>query len=576
MLRNVSAILDVKPVQTALLFGALALVSQLIPAPWWEGPLLSVRPELPDPSGAFVAAPDQRETVKQELAQVDLDAVAETTATVSAPKLAMSLPPGAADPVRSRVACSPTSAAAEPDAADREARDVLPSFRDLELRETIRELDRKLDPPPTELERPCLEWYPSFLTSGFGPVCERRALDGFFEQLREVALEEAHRPVRLSQLGDSLVAGDAFTGELRRLLQDQFGDGGFGFLHVGEASPHVGTTNLTAETSSQWAVRDVVWEPNSEHKFGLAGVSFLAEGAPSLGVYPHDSGHGRTFDRVGFLFYRRRSEVSLRLDVDGEERSVDLSGPAGRNDIRWVEIGPGPHDLRVSGFDRSAYTYGVVLENAGPGVVVDNLGLSSGRAPRYRFIDDEQWRAQIRLRNPDVMSFAFGVNSAGQHRAADSWLEEYRDEYVEILETARSASDDGECMVISLLTRGEREDGRMEIYDSVRPLVRYQREAALRADCGFWNAFEAMGGLEGARRWFDNRPQLLGSDLAHPTRAGYRKLANLFYASLIRQFRRYLDERIRRSTTPQYEDADAPGDDETPPRTPLETLRRAR
>lgn len=570
MLRRFLDIFTKKPVQTVIFFGLLALTARFLAAPWWEGPVLQVRPELPDPSGQFVKAPEEDETVKQELATVDLDNAAQATAEPSVPRTPMSLAPGAANPDRPSKWCgrAGTSGASASDEA-RSRR--LPSYRDLELQETIRSLDEQLDEPPTELQRPCLEWFSSYVTSGYGPLCKRRALDGFFDQLRDVALDQSHRPVRISQLGDSLVAGDAFTGELRRLMHEQFGDGGFGFVHIGKASPHVGTRNLTTDPSPAWTVHDVVWEPNSDFKFGIAGVSFLAKGRPSLGIYPHDSGTGRSFDRVGVLYYRRRAESSIRASVDGTERTVDLSGEPNRNAVRWLEVGPGPHKLRLSGFDRSNYMYGALLENSGPGVVVDNLGISSGRAPRLRFIGDQQWRAQIRARNPDVMSFAFGVNSAGKHKAADSWLEEYRDHYAQALETARSAEEDLGCMVISVLTRGSRESGQIEIYDSVRPLVRYQHDAARRANCGFWNAFEAMGGAEGARRWFNNHPQLLGSDLAHPTRAGYKKLANLFYRSLIRQFRRYLDERIRRSTVPTREDDDASGDDKQSAPNPLET-----
>jgi len=556
--RKVLDILEKKPVQTVVFFGLLALTARFLAAPWWEGPVLTVRPTLPDPSGAFVKAPEEDEEVRQELATVELDDAAEATAEPSMPRTPMSHPPGAAD------------ANVKP-SAERDRSRRLPSLGDLQLLETIQKLDEKLDAPPTELHRPCLEWSPSYVASGYAPLCRRRAMDGFFDQLRDVALDQSDRPVRISQLGDSLVAGDAFTGELRRLLHEQFGDGGFGFVHIGEASPHVGTRNLTSDTSSAWTVHDVVWEPHSDFKFGIAGVSFLAKGRPSLGIYPHDSGHGRSFDRVGLLYYRRESESSVRVTIDGDDRDLDLSGPAERNAVRWLDIEPGPHELRLSGFDRSNFVYGVLLEKTGPGVVIDNLGISSGRAPRLRFVGEDQWQAQIRKRNPDVMSFAFGVNSAGKHKAPDNWLEEYRDHYARILATARAAREELGCMVISVLTRGARENGRVDIYDSVKPLVRYQRDAARRANCAFWNAFGAMGGAEGARRWFDNHPQLLGSDLAHPTRAGYKKLANLFYTSLIRQFRRYLDERIRRSTVPTPEDDDASGDNRQSTRTPLET-----
>jgi lysophospholipase L1-like esterase len=550
-----------KPFRTILAFGCLAVAAHVISAPWWEGAILSIRPELPDPSGAFVDPPEASEKVKEKLATVDLAPTEGSEDSDGA-----SPADEGTDGDRSDGGNNAETAASDRDRSDSNgdsAPDDAASDRsafvfgepatteDLDLLGTVRKLDRKLDEPPTPLERPCLEYVPDYLTRSYQPVCERRAMDPFFAKLRDVALEKTDEPVRFSQFGDSLIAGDSFTGELRRLLQKQFGAGGYGFVHVGEASKFSETRHLDTDTSEAWNAYDVVHEPQTDVPFGLAGVAFEATGRPTLEITPHESGRGRNFDRVGLLYYRRRRSLAIRVNIGGDGRDVDLSGSPESNAVHWIDAEPGAQQLNVAGFNRSAYFYGLVLEQSGPGVVVDNLGLSSGRAPRLRFIDDEQWRAQIRKRGSDAVSFAYGVNSVGKHKASDRWLSNYADDYVSIMETAKGASDEVGCMVMGLLMRGGLQDGRVVVRDSVRPMIRRQRRAARRARCAFWDAHAAMGGQKGAQRWYDNRPQLLGSDLAHPTRAGYKKLANLFYASLIREFRHYLDERIQRATIPR-------------------------
>ncbi len=536
-----------------LAFGSLALAAHLVPAPWWEGPVLSIEPEFPEPSGAFVEAPEASETVKDKLATVDLAPSSGDDAESSSPEESSNRGAAApSPPPRDTAPSEPT----RPDSADEDSERRLvhrtgASRRDLELLANIRQLDRQLDDPRTPLERPCLQYYPEHLTRSYRPVCERRALDSFFAKLRRVALERSDEPVRFSQFGDSLVAGDSFTGELRRLLQEQFGDGGFGFVHVGEASRFNETRNLETDTSSAWNTYDVVQDPRVDVPFGVAGVAFEVAGRPTLQITPEESGRGRHFDRVGLLYYRRRRSLDIRFNIGGEGRDVDLSGAPDENAVRWVETRPGAQQVTVAGFDPAGYYYGLLLEQSGPGVVVDNFGLSSGRAPRLRFIDSEQWQAQIRARGSDAVAFAYGVNSVGEHKASESWLSDYTDDYASVLRTARGSSEQVGCLVVGLLMRGGMENDEVVVRDSVQPLIARQRRAARRAECGFWDAHRAMGGEPGARRWYENRPQLLGSDLAHPTRAGYRKLANLFYTSLIREFRRYLDERIRRATLPR-------------------------
>jgi lysophospholipase L1-like esterase len=559
-----------KPLRTLLAFGCLAVAAHAISAPWWEGAILSIRPELPDPSGAFVDPPEADEEVKEKLATVDLaptegsDDSDETSspdegADGARPDHEKASGPSAKDRDASRKRAVSTPPDSEPDRSPLVFGEPT-TTEDLDLLETVRTLDRQLDQPPTPLERPCLEYVPDYLTRSYEPVCERRAMDPFFAKLRDVALERTDEPVRFSQFGDSLIAGDSFTGELRRLLQKQFGAGGYGFVHVGEASKFSETRHLDTDTSAAWTTYDIVHDPRAGAPFGLAGVAFEATGRPTLEITPQESGRGRNFDRVGLLYYRRRRSLAIRVNIGGDGRDVDLSGSPESNAIRWLEADPGAQQINVAGFNRSAYFYGLILEQSGPGVVIDNLGLSSGRAPRLRFIDADQWRTQIRKRGSDAVSFAYGVNSVGVHKASDQWLSDYTDDYVSVLETARGASDEVGCMTIGLLMRGGLENGRVVVRDSVPPMIRHQRRAARHAQCAFWDAHAAMGGQEGAQRWYENRPQLLSSDLAHPTRAGYKKLANLFYASLIREFRYYLDERIQRATIPRLRSPHASDD----------------
>ncbi len=507
---------------------------------------MELRPELPEPSGAFFAKKTEQKEV-EEVAEVDLKSAASVESEpAESPRAAApdaGQPPDASerppDPSSERKT-GPTHAWTYP---------TLPR-RDIKLLETIRTLESKLKKPPTELKRPCLEFASSHLTPSRRPLCVRRALDPLYRQLRASALGQAERPARLSQFGDSLIAGDAFTGELRRLLQDQFGEGGFGFIHAGKASRFIGTRHLTVRTSSGWTRHTILSDTGQTNRLGFAGAAFEPNGQPTLGIYPHDEGTARSFDRVGLLLYRKRDH-RIRLAVDGEGRDVDLSGPAETNVLHWVNVESGAHDLRFAGFSPGSIYYGVVLEHVGPGAVVDNLGMANGRAPRLTLLDREQWQAQIRQRHPDVLSFAYGVNTAGEDPASESWLEKYQNQYETALRRARQASPEIDCLVVSLLTRARRQEGRIVTYPSVEPLVKTQRQAARQSQCAFWNAYRAFGGADGARQWYNNRPQLLGSDFAHPTRAGYQKLANLFYASLIEGFRRYLEERIRRTHLPQ-------------------------
>jgi hypothetical protein len=60
------------------------------------------------------------------------------------------------------------------------------------------------------------------------------ALIPFFERLYRHERGEAAEPVRILHFGDSHTAADEWTGALRALFQQQFGDGGAGFSFAGK------------------------------------------------------------------------------------------------------------------------------------------------------------------------------------------------------------------------------------------------------------------------------------------------------------------------------------------------------
>src|SRR5712671_3054323 len=59
------------------------------------------------------------------------------------------------------------------------------------------------------------------------------ALQPFFDQLHQLETDPGSQLVRVIQFGDSHTAGDSFTGALRTLFQQKFGDGGAGFQFAG-------------------------------------------------------------------------------------------------------------------------------------------------------------------------------------------------------------------------------------------------------------------------------------------------------------------------------------------------------
>src|SRR5215469_17361924 len=65
-------------------------------------------------------------------------------------------------------------------------------------------------------------------------------------------LEPTSMTLSILQIGDSHTAADYFTGEVRRILQARYGNGGPGYLPFGKPHPGIRHTDITSTLSAGW------------------------------------------------------------------------------------------------------------------------------------------------------------------------------------------------------------------------------------------------------------------------------------------------------------------------------------
>ena len=68
---------------------------------------------------------------------------------------------------------------------------------------------------------------------------------------------------------------------------------------------------------------------------------------------------------------------------------------------------------------------------------------------------------------------------------------------------------------------------------------RVLKTAALDNGAGYWDMYEVMGGRNSMPQWVAADPPLAAPDYVHFTRAGARKIAELFYDALIKDYEEY-------------------------------------
>jgi lysophospholipase L1-like esterase len=421
----------------------------------------------------------------------------------------------------------------------------------------------------------------------FGSLEGANHLSRVFELLSALENGRAHDDVRILQYGDSHTASDTGTSAYRRLFQTRFGDGGRGFVSIGKPWKTYFQTGIrggmSGEFESQrWQVREGV--TSGDANFGLLGVAVQAarSGARAWTRIMVPTSY------VEVAFWQQPSGGSADLFVDG--------ALAGRIATRAAQPGSGffgirltdaPHDIELRAVgDGDVRVFGMTLDRARMGVVVDALGINGAQIYTLLRSSEDHFAEQLRHRAPDLVVLAYGTNEALDPKLDPG---DYESALIRILARIARAVPDASCLLLgppdlarptallasepytlaprALASReyagipGARPSPRWPVaakpqltaargwssWPPVADVIAVQRRVAQAAGCAFYDQMDSMGGAGTMASWASEAQPRGQSDRVHFTQAGYAQLATSFASDFLHA---YDDWRVRRGVVP--------------------------
>ncbi|MFO8073640.1 MAG: GDSL-type esterase/lipase family protein [Polyangia bacterium] len=355
------------------------------------------------------------------------------------------------------------------------------------------------------------------------PVENAGALDRFHEALHGLAAGSERR-VRVLHFGDSNVAADLWTGEVRRALQERFGDGGPGYLlprphgswHSGSTSADCGRAFNTRRLgfAKGFGPPDGLW--------GLAGVAMEGAGPEAWFEIEVPEIRGGVFELHAL---GRPCGGAVDVSIDGM--------PPLRVDVRRDEIGlvrsrwrldEGAHGIRgrvVGG--RRVRILGFAVERDRSGVVYDTLGINGHRAAAINLWDEGLLAEQLVSRRPDLVVLSYGGNEALSPRLS---LPKYERDLRRAVSKMRRLTFGASCLLVGPVSMcPERR--------KVARVVEVQRRVAHEMGCGFWDSRAVSGGPGSLCRWIASRRDLVSGDHLHLRKKGYVLVAREFTRALL-------------------------------------------
>ena len=353
------------------------------------------------------------------------------------------------------------------------------------------------------------------------------SLDTFFTALRE------GKTVRVLHYGDSPTTADSITADVRRLLQERFGDAGHGFLLIAKPWAWYGHSGVTLDAHG-WKISPASQSRAPDGIHGLGGVSFTGEaGATSKVTLPE--GH-----TSAIVYYLRQPgggsfEVAALVGSGGAPAvTVDTAGEEKAPGFFVFALPEGTKGIELHVMSGKVRLFGYRFDKDRPGVQYSSLGVNGAQVQMIvRFFQTEQWAAALQHENPDLVVLNYGTNES----IYPAYIEkQYPDELRTVITRIREALPKASILVMSPMDRGVMEGGEIVTPPALGKLIDVQERIAAETGCAFFNTWRAMGGAGTMGRWYHEQPRLVSADFMHPLPQGAAKVGALFTDALIKAY----------------------------------------
>jgi lysophospholipase L1-like esterase len=232
----------------------------------------------------------------------------------------------------------------------------------------------------------------------------------------------------------------------------------------------------------------------------------------------------RAAARWELVFRLPAVNAGFSVSVDGGKPQRFQATPESVGKLeRWEAQGAADGSLEVSKVSGAPELFGVVVESAEAGVVVDTIALDGARAATWLAWDGAAWTEALAARKPALVVVALGTNEAFGDGEPARFLPHFEALFARI----ESAAPDADCLLL-----GPTDTSRTEASVRAAALDPRLAELAERLGCGYFSILHAMG-PGGMVAWQNSEPKLGAADGIHLTVAGYEKLGDAVLERLL-------------------------------------------
>lgn len=380
------------------------------------------------------------------------------------------------------------------------------------------------------------------------------ALSRFFSALAGLEKQSDNRAVTILHIGDSHIAADRFSGNLREQFQSRFGDAGRGMLTPGLYLAR----GVKFDRGGKWKV--ALSTARADGPFGVTGAKLTAGKRDAwLRLTTRDE----PFSWCEITLDSGPDNGTALISLDGEVKEAPTHDVA--QGWRNFRLDQGARELivRPKG-DGPVSIHSIAVGKDKPGVRYVNLGLPGATALTPLSWDAKYLGSDIKRLSPDLIVFAYGTNESLADKIS---LNEYEAKASAAIARLRRAAPKASLLVVGppdiaqmpkfaarsgqasnacrALSAAERTNYMKRLKANDPRLSRWfppVNLAAIRAtlrrlaaahNALFWDWSKLMGGPCGIHAWVHSDPPLAAKDHIHLTEEGSQRSARRLFRELM-------------------------------------------
>jgi hypothetical protein len=370
----------------------------------------------------------------------------------------------------------------------------------------------------------------------------------FFRSLQD--LKDQDRIIRILHYGDSQIEGDRISSYIRNQLQKEFGGAGIGLTPV--VLPHNTHISLRHSATKNWiryTPRNIN-DANFKHRRFGALMSFsrfssyyshyqddVHEASITIRESPITFNLNNAFTRCRVFFGYNNKPFIVKMNYADETADADMV-PARDTltEISW-EIPPSVKEFTLTfQGNHSPDVYAMALDGE-RGIALDNIPLRGSSGTRFTRTDTLFLKQMIDRLQVKLIIMHFGVNLVPLVRDNYAF---YEQRFYEQLRMFKSISDSVNIIVMGVTDMSQKTGGDYRSYPNIEKIRDAQKNAAFRANCAFWDTYQAMGGKNSMPSWVFANPPLARKDFTHFTYKGSVVIAKMFYKALMKDYHTFL------------------------------------